>query len=98
MHARLPASAARRGDRTRGLRGGRRPLQLLPAPKFAPERLIDDAIRAAWEKEGVHPAPTVDDARFLRRVYLDLTGVIPPPEAVLAFLADASLDKRRAAL
>jgi hypothetical protein len=64
------------------------------AAPLAPEA-VDAAVRAAWEKEGVHPAPAVDDARFLRRVYLDLTGVIPPPEAVTAFLADTSPDKRR---
>ncbi len=51
-------------------------------------------IRAAWVKEGITPAPEVDDARFLRRVYLDITGVIPSVDAVTAFLADSAKDKR----
>jgi hypothetical protein len=59
---------------------------------------IDSMIRAEWKKAGVVPAPPVDDARFLRRVYLDITGTIPPPETVVAFLADRSPDKRAKAV
>ena len=36
-----------------------------------------------------------DDAEFLRRVYLDLTGRIPSPRDVHDFLADTDPDKRR---
>ena len=35
-----------------------------------------------------------DDATFLRRVTLDLTGYLPTPSAVTAFLADADPNKR----
>ena len=35
-----------------------------------------------------------DDAEFLRRVSLDLTGCIPPPDAVRSFFADKSPMKR----
>ena len=55
---------------------------------------IDHLIRAEWKKAGVLPAPPVDDARFLRRIYLDLIGTIPPQDVVVAFLADRSPDKR----
>lgn len=55
---------------------------------------LDKVIRAAWTKEAVTPAPTVDDARFLRRAHLDITGVIPSIDAVTAFLADGAPDKR----
>ncbi len=41
-------------------------------------------------------APTAGDAEFLRRVSLDLTGDIPSPEEVRAFLADANPGKRAA--
>lgn len=34
------------------------------------------------------------DAEFLRRIYLNLTGVIPPIDEARAFLADTSGDKR----
>ncbi|MGC8667244.1 MAG: DUF1549 and DUF1553 domain-containing protein [Chthonomonadales bacterium] len=55
---------------------------------------IDHRIRLEWRKMRIEPAPPVDDARFLRRVYLDIAGVIPPPEAVTAFLKDRRPDKR----
>jgi hypothetical protein len=35
-----------------------------------------------------------DDAEFLRRASLDITGVIPPPDKVIAFLASKQPDKR----
>ena len=39
-------------------------------------------------------APRSDDAEFLRRVYLNLTGMIPSIEEARAFLADKGADKR----
>jgi hypothetical protein len=39
-------------------------------------------------------APRIDDATFLRRVWLDLVGDIPTPEHVTAFLLDPAQDKR----
>jgi hypothetical protein len=39
-------------------------------------------------------APRVDDATFLRRVWLDIVGDIPTPEHVTAFLLDPSAAKR----
>ena len=43
-------------------------------------------------------APLADDATFLRRVSLDLTGMIPTVEELRAFMADASPQKRTAAI
>src|SRR5438876_409148 len=42
----------------------------------------------------VTSAARSSDAEFLRRIYLNLTGVIPPVEDTRAFLADPSTDKR----
>src|SRR5437764_1381494 len=39
-------------------------------------------------------SPVVDDATFLRRASLDLTGKLPDPEAVRRFAADQAPDKR----
>lgn len=47
--------------------------------------------KTSFEKTASAPA---DDATFLRRVTLDLTGTIPDPEEVRLFLADESKDKR----
>ena len=55
---------------------------------------IDHLIRAEWNKESILPAPAVDDARYLRRVYLDIAGVIPSEQEVRAFLSDTGSDKR----
>ena len=55
---------------------------------------IDRMIQTEWKTAGMMPAPKVDDARFLRRVYLDITGTLPPPEAVTAFLQNKSQYKR----
>jgi hypothetical protein len=59
---------------------------------------IDRFIVAKWEAdklpEAKSPPPVCDDATFLRRIYLDLTGVIPSAEASRAFVADKAPDKR----
>jgi hypothetical protein len=55
---------------------------------------VDEMIRGEWAKGGIVPAAPVDDARFLRRVYLDVVGTIPPPEVVTSFALDSGRDKR----
>lgn len=40
------------------------------------------------------PSGTCDDATFLRRVHLDLTGLLPTADRAKAFLADPATDKR----
>jgi hypothetical protein len=42
----------------------------------------------------IEPSPVSSDAVFLRRVMIDLTGQLPTPDRVRAFLADTSADKR----
>lgn len=55
---------------------------------------IDEQVKAAWTREQVHPVPLADDAEFLRRVYLDIIGIIPSYTEAKAFLDDNSADKR----
>ena len=73
-------------------------LGVRPAPAQAPETFgpatIDHLIRAEWKQAGITPAPPVDDARYLRRVYLDITGTLPTADAVTAFLNNKSPYKR----
>ncbi len=54
------------------------------------DRLIVDKLR----KLGEVPSPQCTDAEFLRRVSLDLTGTLPSPTEIDAFLADKSIGKR----
>jgi len=54
---------------------------------------IDDEINSSLAALRLPPSPRADDATLLRRVTLDLTGRLPTPEKVRAFLADKSSGK-----
>ncbi len=58
---------------------------------------IDDLVDAKLKKVKVQPSDLADDAEFIRRVYLDLTGLPPTADAVRAFLADKRDSRRRSA-
>ena len=60
--------------------------------------LIDQYLFSAMEAAGVEPAATTTDWEFYRRVSLDLTGRIPTPSAILAFVNDTTPNKRAAAV
>ncbi len=53
---------------------------------------IDGFILAKLEKEGLQPSPETDKPTLIRRVTLDLTGLLPTPEEVQAFVSDSSPD------
>ena len=53
---------------------------------------IDAFILAALGAKGLTLAPEADRPGLLRRVTLDLTGLLPTPEEVAAFVADTSGD------
>jgi|GEM_PF-199039 len=55
---------------------------------------INEQLREGWRTAGIEPSPRADDAEWLRRVYLDIAGHIPPVKELEAFLADRSEDKR----
>lgn len=60
-----------------------------------PERnFVDRAVFAKLKELGIPPSPLSDDATFLRRVFVDITGTLPTAEQVVTFLADPSPDKR----
>ena len=50
-------------------------------------KLIDQEVERRLAAEKIPASSRSDDAEFLRRVHLDLVGVIPPVEKVQAFLA-----------
>ncbi len=67
-----------------------------PPPTASPlHELIDQQIAAALAAKSIAAAPLADDAEFLRRVYLDLTGAIPTFGEAKAFLDDRSPIKRQ---
>lgn len=65
-----------------------------PLPEFASHNFIDDQIVAKLKLLQVPAAALCDDATFLRRTTLDITGALPTPDEVRRFLADQSPNKR----
>jgi hypothetical protein len=55
---------------------------------------IDDEIQKMLETLRVSPSPSAEDAAFLRRVSLDLTGRLPTPQQAVDFVADKRSPKR----
>ncbi|WP_422926328.1 DUF1549 domain-containing protein [Singulisphaera sp. PoT] len=49
---------------------------------------IDELVASKWQRLKIRPSEECGDAEFLRRIYLDLTGLPPTPDEVRAFLAD----------
>ena len=65
------------------------------ADKLSASVALAAAIDRLVAEAGVGPsAGLCSDADFVRRVHLDLVGVIPTPERVRAFLADPAPDRR----
>ncbi len=55
---------------------------------------VDRLTEAYFSRHGIQPPKPVDDRLFLRRASLDITGLLPTPEAQEAFLKDRGADKR----
>src|SRR5260221_5667356 len=87
QNAELVAPAAASG-------GKRRAVTPPPPVTFVAKSFIDEEIFGKMAKDGIRWTSQSSDAEFLRRVTLDLTGEIPDPGSVKAFLADPSGDKR----
>ena len=63
-------------------------------PDVKPNNFVDTHVLAKLKRLNLPPAALADDATFLRRVSLDVTGELPTPEEVQKFLADTAADKR----
>jgi len=55
---------------------------------------IDELVAEKWQRMRIEPSGLCTDAEFLRRAYLDLTGLPPSSEDVRAFLADPTVAGR----
>ena len=76
--------------------------QMIVVPKNLPftwpavpeNNYIDTLVHAKLKKLRMTPAPLCDDATFIRRAYLDITGTLPTPEQVKEFADGMSTGKR----
>jgi hypothetical protein len=66
--------------------------ETITADPFVAE--INKLIRQSWEDNEVKPSPVASDSEWIRRVYLDIVGHIPPYNTVEQFLANKDPQKR----
>ncbi|MEI7583065.1 DUF1549 domain-containing protein [Runella sp.] len=69
----------------------------LPELPKAPAELsqpIDRLVNGYFKKKNITWKKAVDDHTYIRRVYLDVIGLLPSPENVEIFVADTRADKR----
>jgi hypothetical protein len=69
-----------------------------PYPTLPANNKVDELVNARLKTMGLLPSELCDDATFLRRLFLDVLGVLPTPDEVRAFLADHDATKRRRAI
>lgn len=65
-----------------------------PSAKYASMSKVDELVNRKLDSLGLPASPRSTDSDFLRRAYLDITGILPPTDVARAFLADKSQDKR----
>lgn len=63
-------------------------------PKITRRNLVDEHVFAKLQKLSIVPSDLTSDDEFLRRVSLDLTGMLPPPDRVREFLSCQDPGKR----
>jgi Protein of unknown function (DUF1549)/Protein of unknown function (DUF1553)/Bacterial Ig-like domain (group 2) len=63
-------------------------------PRLAARNYIDQHVFAKLRKFQILPSEQSGDEEFLRRVCLDLTGTLPPPQRTREFVADRDPRKR----
>ncbi|MDA0834177.1 MAG: PSD1 and planctomycete cytochrome C domain-containing protein [Planctomycetota bacterium] len=69
-----------------------RPLVRPAVPDTAATNPIDAFIRNRLELEGLQPSQRADRRTLIRRLTIDLHGLLPTPEETLSFVNDASPD------
>ena len=58
---------------------------------------IDDFVANKWQRMKITPSELCSDDEFIRRIYLDMTGLPPSSDAVRAFLDDTTDTRQKRA-
>ncbi|MFO0914023.1 MAG: DUF1549 domain-containing protein [Pirellulales bacterium] len=66
--------------------------ELPSAPR--PANSIDRLVQSKLARLNLPSSGLCNDTEFLRRTYLDVTGLLPPPDVARSFLRDSRPDKR----
>src|SRR5262249_11780830 len=66
----------------------------VPDYPFPQQTVVDQHAQRKWQQLGLVPSDLCADEQFIRRASLDITGTLPTPAQVAAFLADKDSDKR----
>jgi hypothetical protein len=87
------------GVRLQGLRQATLAPRRVPLPpavaNSALTNPIDLILQPYFAQHGIEISEPVSDSVFARRVYLDLVGLLPPPDELAAFEKDSRPDKRK---
>jgi uncharacterized membrane protein len=67
---------------------------VLPSNSLHVGNPIDLWVNEYFTKNKIKWAQPVDDRTYLRRIYLDIIGLLPEPSGLDSFIADRSVDKR----
>ena len=63
-------------------------------PKIPENNYVDTLVHNKLKKIRITPSGLSEDRTFIRRVYLDMIGLVPTPDAVKKFVADKDPKKR----
>jgi hypothetical protein len=63
-------------------------------PELSESNYVDQLVHARLRQLEYVPSESTSDSEFLRRVYLDVTGLLPPIDVTQSFLTDPSEEKR----
>ncbi len=69
-------------------------MEITSYPEYPTTNFIDELALKQWKRLGLLPSGLCDDAEFIRRASLDITGSLPSAEEIQAFVEDKAADKR----
>jgi hypothetical protein len=67
-----------------------------PEYTWQPKTVVDQFTHKKWQELNIAPSEICSDEVFIRRASLDITGTLPTPAQVAAFVADKNPSKRDA--